>query len=541
MPVRELLTIGESLGLVMDFVPGGSVRDVLRARGTLTPAEAATVMAAVADALAHAHHLGVVHRDLKPDNILVGTPDALDRDPQVRLIDFGIARVIDAPALTTAGALLGTPNYLAPEMIHGARPSPASDVYAFGMVLYEVLTGRPPYGGHTPRSVVRRHVETRPRRNPGIPDVLWKLITSCVEKTPSRRPEAAALAAALRTAARRLGTAPALPRQHRLSMHSPLTAAGPWVPSQRRRSPAWHAITTVVTSFVLMAAALVAFEWPLPGSGTRAVADRPSTAPEPSPSTAKGGKPVRAGQPIATDAARLAANRLSKPAPAKARTSEEARVEPLPTVYGTTRCTGFQWKFLQPAFSNTCYATGPGVRISGALRSKEVIADITLTLKDAAGKQVGEAYTCKRLAFAAEMSERACGPFELTPHRGRRYVLVRAGGCTTRRAPRSSARRRARSSRTRGSGKRRGSLPSQRAPFRRSLPRSHRRAPLPGRCPCRFRPGARRLRHRDRRRQCCPADRDRGARRPPPPPRARRRWRSARPARPPSRRASTTC
>ena len=231
VPVRELLTIGESLGLVMDFVPGGSVRDVLRARGTLTPAEAATVMAAVADALAHAHHLGVVHRDLKPDNILVGTPDALDRDPQVRLIDFGIARVIDAPALTTAGALLGTPNYLAPEMIHGARPSPASDVYAFGMVLYEVLTGRPPYGGHTPRSVVRRHVETRPRRNPGIPDVLWKLITSCVEKTPSRRPEAAALAAALRTAARRLGTAPALPRQHRLSMHSPLTAAGPWVPS----------------------------------------------------------------------------------------------------------------------------------------------------------------------------------------------------------------------------------------------------------------------------------------------------------------------
>ena len=424
VPVRELLTIGESLGLVMDLVAGGSLRDVLRARGTLTPAEAATTMAAVADGLAHAHYLGVVHRDLKPDNILVGTHAALDRDPQVRLTDFGIARVIDAPALTTTGALLGTPNYLAPEVIHGARPSPSSDVYAFGMVLYELLTGRPPYGGHTPRSVIRRHVETRPRRNPGIPDVLWKLITSCVDKNPARRPEAAGLGAALRTAALRLGATPALPRQHKLSMQSALTAGRPLVPSQRRRAPAWHAITTVVTAFVLMAAALVAFEWPGPGSGTKADADRPSAAPNPSPS-AKGTKPVRAGQPVATEAARLAANRMGKPAPAKPRTSEESRIAPLPTVYGTTHCTGFQWKFLQPAFSNTCYATGPGIRISGALRSKEVTADITLTLNDAAGKPVGEAYTCKRLAFAAEMSERSCGPFELTPPRGR-YVLVQS-------------------------------------------------------------------------------------------------------------------
>jgi hypothetical protein len=117
---------------------------------------------------------------------------------------------------------------------------------------------------------------------------------------------------------------------------------------------------------------------------------------------------------------------LGKPAPAKPRTSEDARVAPLPTVFGAAHCTGFQWKFLQPAFSNTCYATGPGVRISGALRSKEVTADITLTLKDAAGKQVGQAYTCKWLTFAAEMSERTCGPFELTPPRGRRYVLVQS-------------------------------------------------------------------------------------------------------------------
>ncbi|MEV4618119.1 serine/threonine-protein kinase [Asanoa sp. NPDC049573] len=426
VPVRELLTVGDSLGLVMDLVAGGSLRDVLRKRGTLTPAEAATLMAAVADGLAHAHHLGVVHRDLKPDNILVGTRDALDHDPQVRLTDFGIARVIDAPALTTTGALLGTPNYLAPEVIHGGRPSPASDVYAFGMVLYELLTGQPPYAGHPPRSVVRRHVETRPRRNPGIPDVLWKIITSCVDKNPTRRPAAAGLGAALRTAAFRLGATPALPRQHRLSMQSALTGVRPFVPTQRRRSPAWHAITTVVTAFVLLAAALVAFEWPGPGSGTRAEADQPSAVPNPSPTAAKGGKRVHAGQPVTSEAARLAANRLGKPAEVKPRTSERARVAPLPTAYGTARCTGFQWKFLQPAFSNTCYATGPGIRVSGILRSKAVTADITLTLKDPAGKQVGEAHTCERLAFAPEMSERTCGPFDLTAPRGQRYVLVQS-------------------------------------------------------------------------------------------------------------------
>src|SRR5918993_1602814 len=132
VPVRDLLTVGDSLGLVMDLVPGGSVRQLLRARGTLTPAEAATVMAGVAAGLSHAHRMGVVHRDLKPDNILVGDAEVMD----VRLTDFGIARVLDAPPLTTTGALVGTPNYLAPEIVDGGRPTPAADVYAFGIVLY---------------------------------------------------------------------------------------------------------------------------------------------------------------------------------------------------------------------------------------------------------------------------------------------------------------------------------------------------------------------------------------------------------------------
>ena len=118
----------------------------------------------------------------------------------VRLTDFGIARVLDAPALTTTGALIGTPNYLAPEIIEGARPTPAADVYAFGMVLYELLVGRPPYAGYTPRTVLKRHTDHQPVRHPGIPDDMWRAIAACVDKTPTKRPSAAELVGTMRGA-----------------------------------------------------------------------------------------------------------------------------------------------------------------------------------------------------------------------------------------------------------------------------------------------------------------------------------------------------
>src|SRR5205814_9211631 len=167
--VRDLLTVGDSLGLVMDLVSGGSLRDHLVDRGTLAPGLAAELLAQVADALAEAHRLGVVHRDLKPDNIL------LDRAGELtaRLTDFGIARVLDAPGLTTPEALIGTPNYMAPEVINGSRPDPAVDVYAMGIVLYELVVGRPPYAGGPPVAVLRRHMDETPPRPEGIPDSVW--------------------------------------------------------------------------------------------------------------------------------------------------------------------------------------------------------------------------------------------------------------------------------------------------------------------------------------------------------------------------------
>src|SRR4051794_3312770 len=140
--VRDLFSVGETLGLVMDLVDGGSLRDHLRERHTVPAAEAARLAAEVAAALAEAHELGVIHRDLKPDNILLLGGD--DR-PETRLTDFGIARVLNTPGLTTPNAVVGTPHYLSPEAFHGAATSPAADVYALGVLIYEMVCGRPPY------------------------------------------------------------------------------------------------------------------------------------------------------------------------------------------------------------------------------------------------------------------------------------------------------------------------------------------------------------------------------------------------------------
>ena len=138
--VRDLFSVGGSLALVMDYVAGGSLRGHLRTHGTLPPAAAADLLAQVAAALAQAHELGVVHRDVKPDNILLQERDGR---LEVRLTDFGIARVLDTAGLTTPQAIVGTPHYMAPEAIQG-EAVPASDVYATGVVLHVLVTGSPP-------------------------------------------------------------------------------------------------------------------------------------------------------------------------------------------------------------------------------------------------------------------------------------------------------------------------------------------------------------------------------------------------------------
>ncbi|GAA3264346.1 serine/threonine-protein kinase [Nonomuraea helvata] len=204
--VRDFVVEGERLALVMDLVEGGDLRTLIQRRGTLPPAEAAALLAQTAGALAAAHEIGIVHRDVKPGNVL------LDRATgQVRLTDFGVARILHGPGITQTSAVIGTPVYLAPEVADGDAATPAVDVYALGLILYELLAGRPPFVGEHPMVLIRQHAIAAPRRLPGMPDALWALVSACAAKDPAARPSAGAVVAALREAAPALAGLPALP------------------------------------------------------------------------------------------------------------------------------------------------------------------------------------------------------------------------------------------------------------------------------------------------------------------------------------------
>ncbi|MEV4799170.1 serine/threonine-protein kinase [Nonomuraea sp. NPDC049421] len=205
VPVRDFVVEGDRLALVMDLVEGGDLRGLLRQRDTLPPSETARLMAQVAEALAAAHALGVVHRDVKPGNVLIDTAG------RARLSDFGVARIVHGPGLTGTSSIIGTPAYLAPEIAEGDAATAAVDVYALGLILYELLAGRPPFAGDHPMALLRQHATAMPRRLPGMPDALWTLIWACSAKDPAVRPTAEAVAAALHQAAPALTGLPALP------------------------------------------------------------------------------------------------------------------------------------------------------------------------------------------------------------------------------------------------------------------------------------------------------------------------------------------
>ncbi|MFJ2741540.1 serine/threonine-protein kinase [Streptomyces sp. NPDC087440] len=198
--VRDLVVDGNDLALVMDLVRGTDLRTRLDRERRLAPEAAVAIAIDIADGLAAAHAAQIVHRDVKPENVLLDMQGPLGpggAHPAL-LTDFGVAKLIDTPRRTKATKIIGTPDYLAPEIVEGLPPRAAVDIYALATVLYELLAGFTPFGGGHPGAVLRRHVTETVVPLPGIPEELWQLIVQCLAKAPASRLRASELAAGLR-------------------------------------------------------------------------------------------------------------------------------------------------------------------------------------------------------------------------------------------------------------------------------------------------------------------------------------------------------
>ncbi len=186
--IVSIYDVGEDQGrhfIVMEYVQGENLKDYLSRRGPLTPQTVAEMGQQVAAALAHAHCRGIIHRDIKPHNLLV-SPEG-----QVKVTDFGIARAAAASSLTETGVVLGSVHYFSPEQAQGGAVDARSDIYALGVVLYELLTGEPPFTGDSPIAIALSHLDSEPpavaELCPHVPEDLEQAIMKAMAKDPAHR------------------------------------------------------------------------------------------------------------------------------------------------------------------------------------------------------------------------------------------------------------------------------------------------------------------------------------------------------------------
>lgn len=186
--VCRMYHISEESGthyITMEYVPGESLKGMIRMTKQLSVGTAVNIARQICEGLSEAHRLGVVHRDLKPQNIMI------DKQGNARIMDFGIARSLESDGTTRPGVMIGTPEYMSPEQTEFRNVDQRSDIYSLGVILFEMLTGRPPFEGETPISVAMKHKSQKPphpaKFNPQIPEQLSHIILTCLEKDRERR------------------------------------------------------------------------------------------------------------------------------------------------------------------------------------------------------------------------------------------------------------------------------------------------------------------------------------------------------------------
>jgi tetratricopeptide (TPR) repeat protein len=187
--LHELHEEGKTLFITMEYVSGQDLKGLIREMGALSTGKAISIAKQVAEGLAEAHDLGVVHRDLKPQNIMV------DKEGMAKIMDFGIARSLRTAGVTAEGMIIGTPEYMAPEQVEGLETDQRTDIYALGAILFEMATGRVPFEGDSPLSVAYKHKNELPvpprKLNAQIPEPFNQLILRCLEKEKENRYQSA--------------------------------------------------------------------------------------------------------------------------------------------------------------------------------------------------------------------------------------------------------------------------------------------------------------------------------------------------------------
>jgi len=191
--ICQMFDLGEDQGaryITMEYVHGEDLKQLVRKVGRLSPGQAVGIARQICDGLEEAHKLGVVHRDLKPQNIMI------DEGGNARIMDFGIARSLSGKGITGAGVMIGTPEYMSPEQVEGKETDPRSDLYSLGVILYEMVTGRVPFEGDTPFTIGMKHKSEPPKDprvlNAQLPQDLSRLILRCLEKDKNARVQTAA-------------------------------------------------------------------------------------------------------------------------------------------------------------------------------------------------------------------------------------------------------------------------------------------------------------------------------------------------------------